>query len=221
MASDSRSPENEQRRAAIERELEAARSRVETLQRELAALDVDSNWQRRGFYTSYYATTGFLLGSLGAAVSLLANIIGSLVWSQLAGVPQSPLRLIQVYLTFPMGESALGIDNGLTLAIGCCLYLGTGMLYGILFQLGLARFAASATLTARLAYATVFAIVLWLVNFYGILAWLQPLLLGGSWILDLIPWWVAAMTHLAYGWTMAVVYPWGEYVPYRVESQQI
>lgn len=208
------------RRAEIERELDALHKRMDALERELAALETgDTTWQGQGFYGVYYATTGFLLGSLGAAVSLTANIIGSLAWGQTAGVPQGPLRLIQVYLTFPLGAPALEIESGLTLAIGCCLYLATGMLYGMLFQLGLARFVPRGSLGTRLVYATVFALLLWLVNFYGILAWLQPLLFGGNWIVELIPWWVAALTHLAFGWTMAVVYPWGEYVPYRVEQE--
>ena len=48
------------------------------------------------------------------------------------------------------------------------------------------------------------AIAVWLVNFYGILSWLQPLLFGGNWIVERIPWWVAAATHLVFGWTMLV-----------------
>jgi hypothetical protein len=47
------------------------------------------------------------------------------------------------------------------------------------------------------------------VNFYLLLAPLQPLLLGGRWIAELIPWWVAALTHLIFGWTVALLYPHG------------
>ena len=64
------------------------------------------------------------------------------------------------------------------------------------------------------------SLAVWLVNFYGILYWLQPLLFGGRWIVDLIPWWVAAPTHLVFGWTMVVLYPLGRYRPYRLENVQ-
>ena len=30
-----------------------------------------------------------------------------------------------------------------------------------------------------------------------------------------LPWWVAAATHLVFGWTIALLYPLGEYTPYR------
>lgn len=67
--------------------------------------------------------------------SLLFNVIGA----PIAG--KTPLELIRVYLTFPLGEKALELSNsgqggyavgdGMILAIGCCLYLATGMLLGI------------------------------------------------------------------------------------------
>ncbi len=75
--------------------------------------------------------------------SLLVNIVGALM------VGKQPLELIRVYLTFPMGEQALdfsAVDNGLILAVGCCLYVATGMLYGILFQIVLTRFTADSSL---------------------------------------------------------------------------
>src|SRR5689334_1876684 len=75
--------------------------------------------------------SGMLLGALAGCVSLLANVIGSVLWPAFSGEPQHPLRLIQVYLTFPMGEVALRLDSGLTMAAGCGLYLLTGMLYGV------------------------------------------------------------------------------------------
>ena len=68
--------------------------------------------------------------------------------------------------------------------------------------------------------ATVVSLAIWAFNFYGILSWLQPLLIGGdpgNWITNpkYLPWWVAAATHLVFGWTIALLYPWGEYTPYR------
>lgn len=206
-------------RRMLQEELDALRNRVEHIERELSREPVRPVVPPGAYYTAYYATTGFMLGIFGAATSLVFNIIGSLLWSQATGHEQNPLHLIQVYLTFPLGEQALHIDGGLTLAIGCCLYLATGMLYGILFYLVLTRLTADSGFLWRMLVVSGLSIAVWLVNFYGILSWLQPLLFGGRWIVDLVPWWVACLTHLVFGWTMVLVYPWGLYVPYQVEVE--
>jgi len=195
------------------RELAELHERIRDIEAELVEEGLRTRWQPREFYTAYYATTGFMLGMIAAAASLLFNIVGALLFGKY------PLELIRVYLTFPLGEQALQIDSGIALAIGCCLYLGTGMLLGIPYQLVLSRFAP-ATFAGRFILVTVMSIALWLVNFYGILSWLQPLLFGGQWIVDEIPWWVAALTHLVFGWTMLLVYPLGLYVPYELPSER-
>ena len=155
-----------------------------------------------------------MLGIFGAVTSLLFNIVGSTL------VGQHPLKLIQVYLTFPLGERALQLSDGLTLAIGCCLYIGTGMLLGIPFQILLSWLTRGKSLAFRMAVGSMLALSMWIVHFYLILGWLQPLLFGGNWIVEQTPAWVAALTHLVYGWTMVVVYPLGEYVPYRRSTEQ-
>ena len=205
-----------------EREDRLARLRAEAARLE-AELDAErfgqaaGEWARRGYYLTYYATAGFFLGMVGALVSLVFNIAGATV----AG--KDPLQLIRVYLTFGLGEKALdpAFDNGLALAMGCVLYIATGMLLGIIFQVVLSRYAAGAGLAGRLVWATALAVAVWLVNFYGLISWLQPLLFGGSWIIDNreLPWWVALATHLVFGWTMAVIYPWGEFRPYRPQTE--
>jgi hypothetical protein len=162
-----------------------------------------------GYRMLRVAAAGLFIGVLAGCTSLVVNVIGSALWPTISGEAQHPLRLIQVYLTFPFGASALEQGSGATLALGCVLYLGTGMLYGMLFELVLATLLPRAGLPARLAACSVLALVVWAVNFYGILIWLQPLLLGGRWIIDLVPWWVAAVTHLVFGWTVAVLYPLG------------
>jgi hypothetical protein len=175
-------------------------------------------WARRGYYLTYYATTGFFLGMVAALVSLMFNIIGATI----AG--EEPLRLIRVYLTFGLGGRALdpAFDNGLALAMGCVLYIATGMLLGIVFHVVLTRYASGASLAGRLVWTSVLAIIVWLVNFYGLLSWIQPLLFGGNWITSTdpvyLPWWVALATHLVFGWTMAVIYPWGLFHPYRLQT---
>ena len=201
-------------------ELAQLRERIRELEDEVLHDEAGEQWQATGFYGSYYATTGFMLGIFGAVASLIANVIAA----PIAG--KHPLELIRVYLTFPLGAKALQltsgaedvyvIGDGVVIAIGCCLYIATGMVLGVVFQLVLTRLVPNAGLVARLVVATILAVIVWLVNFYGVLVWLQPMLFDGDWITDttILPWWVALATHLVFGWTMATVYPWGKYHPY-------
>src|SRR6185437_2955774 len=103
-------------------ELAALRARTVQLEAELAS-DEAAPQPFHGYYTAYYVVAGAMLGIFGATTSLLFNVIGSYLWSELTGREQHPLRLIQVYLTFPLGAAALDINSGVTLAIGSCLYL--------------------------------------------------------------------------------------------------
>jgi len=196
-------------REAKIRELEQLRGRVQALEAELAQGVPPSDWPPRSYYTTYHVLAGCVLGMFGAAASLLFNIIGSLI------VGQHPLKLIQIYLTFPMGETALGTANGLALAIGCCLYLGTGMILGIPLQLVLTRWFDRASLATRFLVVSLLSLGLYLFNFYALLAWLQPLLFGGNWIVEMIPWWVGASTHLVFGWTLLLLQPFSVFVPYQ------
>ena len=187
--------------------------REEALRLEREVLEETSPWQE-SFYWTYYAASGFVLGIFGAVASLVFNIVGS----SMAGL--HPLRLIQVYLTFPLGERALSSDfnSGMVLALGCTLYLLTGMFLGVPFQIAMARFASNASWKQRLVIGSVFGLLLWAVNFYLILSWLQPLLIGGNWITDpkILPPWIGAATHLVFAWTLALLYPWGEYTPFSL-----
>jgi len=207
-----------------EREARLARLREEAtrLQAEIEAEAFGraaGEWARRGYYLTYYATTGFFLGMVAALVSLMFNIVGATI----AG--KDPLELIRVYLTFGLGGRALdpAFNNGLALAMGCVLYIATGMLLGIVFHVVLTRYASGAGLLGRLVWASGLAVAVWVVNFYLLLAWLQPVLFGGNWITSTapvyLPWWVALATHLVFGWTMAVIYPWGLFHPYRLQTE--
>jgi hypothetical protein len=169
------------------------------------------SWQEPSYNAVRYAMAGLWLGGIAGCTSLLMNVIGSVLWPAISNEPQHPLRIIQVYLTFPLGQSALELNSGVLLALGCLLYLCTGMLYGMLFELAISYYVPRAGLKARLAVCSALAILVWMINFYGLLSWLQPLLFGGRWIIELIPPWVGALTHLVFGWTMALIYPLGEY----------
>lgn len=202
-------------------ELLAMRQQANELEAEILEASAAIPWRLTGFYTMYYATNGFLLGLIAAAVSLVFNVIGA----PLAG--KAPLELIRVYLTFPFGERALqltdattqvyAIDNGVILTCGVCLYLFTGMFLGVPFHVLLARFTARATTFQRILFAAALGIFAWAVLFYGVLVWLQPMVCGGNWIAsgEYLPWWVAAATHVVFGVTMVFVFPFGQFVPYQ------
>jgi hypothetical protein len=204
-------------------ELESLRTHVERLEAEIADVRSGATWRASGYYGTYYAAAGFLLGSIAAIVSLAVNMLAA----PLAG--KSPLELIRVYLTFPLGGRALellqgsnayAVNDRVILAFGCCLYLGTGMMLGIPVTLAISRLAKDGGLVKRLVVAGAVSLLIWAVMFYGILSWLQPLLVEGdpgNWITNpaYLPWWVAAATHLVFGLTIALLYPLGEYRPYR------
>jgi hypothetical protein len=200
-----------------QRELAALEARAHELAAELAEDRPVAPFQPKGYYAAYYATTGFMLGIFGAMSSLLFNVVGS------ALVGQHPLELIRVYLTFPLGDKALELDSGLAIAVGCCLYLATGMLLGIPVYLALTWWTANSSLAKRLLVASLISILIWVVMYYGVLAWLQPAVVEmkpENWIIHRVPPWVALLTHLVFGWTIAVLYPLGDFTAYRRPMEQ-
>jgi hypothetical protein len=94
------------------------------------------------------------------------------------------------------------------------------MLLGVPFQIVLSRWFTDAPMKTRGQVVLAMSLGLWIVNFYLILSWLQPLLFGGRWIVDGIPWWVAAATHLVFGGTMWLAQPLGVFVPYRSVAEK-
>lgn len=190
-------------------ELHKLEAEAERLRAEIYAEIRKDGWEPEGYYTLHHTVSGMLLGLVGAAASLIFNVVGSLIFEQY------PLQLIRVYPTYPLGEAALSLDSGFALASGCFLYLCTGALYGIGFHLVLSRFFAESSRVTRFVIATGMGIALWLINYYAILSWVQPALFGGNWIVTMVPWWVAALTHLVFAWTMLAIDRWGKFEPYR------
>ncbi len=193
------------RQQAIEEQLEAIR----TFERGPAAPSGEVGRPPSG---SRHVALGLTLGSVAAIVSLAANALGAPVFDR------RPMELIRVFLTFPLGERPLTVEPGLVLMVGCALFLATGAMYGALLHLVLSKYFGQASVGKQFGVATVLGLGLWVVNFYGILSWLQPLLLGGDWIVRLIPPWVGALTHLAFAWTVALGEVWGRLGSYRSGS---
>lgn len=184
-------------------EIERLKARIQQLEEEMETPAAKNEWVPSEYYTTYHVLAGMMLGFLGAVSSLFFNVVGSIL------IKQHPMELVRIYLTFPLGEKALQIESGAILALGCCLYLGTGMIYGTLFHLVLSRFYNNSPVRTRFGVVSGLGIVLWLINYYGVLSWLQPMLFGGNWIVTMIPAWVAALTHLVFAWTMLLIDEWG------------
>jgi hypothetical protein len=148
---------------------------------------------------TYHALAGLLVGFVSAASSLLFNVVGSLL------VREHPLQIIRVYLTFPFGTRAMDFETGPVVAAGILLYLLTGACLGILFHAMLAGFLGRAPTVWRFLGASALGLLVWVVNFYLILAWLQPIVTGTESILLSVPAWLGASTHLVYAWTAVLV----------------
>ncbi len=188
-------------------EIQELKQRLMHLENEVHSAGPEKHWTPPKFYFAYELMGGMTLGLIGAGASLLFNIIGSSMTGK------HPLEIIRVYLTFPMGEKALSVESDFALAAGVCLYMLTGMIGGIPIHMILSRYFAKASFGIRFIAATVLGLGVWIVNFYVILSWLQPQLIGGNWIVEEIPRWVAAATHVIFAWTMLVMGKLGQFVP--------
>jgi hypothetical protein len=188
-------------------EIYELKQRLMRLESEVHGVVAYERWTPPKFYFAYELMGGMTLGLIAAGASLLFNIIGASMTGR------HPLELIRVYLTFPMGEKALTLESDFALAAGVCLYLLTGMIGGIPIHMILSRYFANSVFVMRFIAATILGLGVWVVNYYGIIAWLQPKLIGGNWILDKIPVWVAVATHLVFAWTMLLVGKLGQFVP--------
>jgi hypothetical protein len=70
----------------------------------------------------------------------------------------------------------------------------------------------------RIALGGLYGLLMWAVNFYGVIVWLQPLLVGHAYVLELMPMGVAIATHVVYGLVLGILQPLGHFVPYRPEA---
>ena len=187
-------------------ELQAETSALlSTIDKESAAKHPDESWPPKTFYWWYHITTGSILGGFGAIASLFFNVVGSVIFDK------NPFELIKIFMTFPMGGSALTSNSETVLIIGIILYIVTGSFYGVIFEVIMARYFKTSSRGSRVIAAMGIGVAIWIINFYGILSWLQPMLFDGNWILQMIPFWVALLTHLVFALTMALIGEWGHF----------
>ena len=139
---------------------------------------------------------GLLIGAVSAAVSLMVCAAVAPYY----GVES--FWIINVYLTFPWLDSLWFDLGGGMMSLGFCLYLITGALYGVAFHWLMLRHLAKLSHTEQLLYTSLIGIGLWVINYYLILYWLQPVVGGERLIALFVPMGMGAAVHLAFVWAM-------------------
>jgi cytochrome c oxidase cbb3-type subunit 2 len=191
------------------------RARIAQHRRAIAELEAELhpgptalNWPPPGFYLTFYVVAGLLIGILGSLTSFAFHVVGSLI------VNQDPLKFLRVYGTVFLGARALTTGELDFFMLVAVVHFSLGAAGGAVFHVLVNRFVPDRPVLHVLLGAA-YGVAMWLVNFYGVLVWLQPRLVGAPYVLDLMPAWVAALTHVIYGLTLGVLQPLGRFVPYR------
>ena len=181
----------------ILQEIERHRQAIADLE---ASLSEVKRWPV-GFYLTFYVVAGMVLGIMGALTSFIFNIVGSLI------VAQDPMKILRVLGTFIIGPEALTTQNLNFLMFVLIFHFSVGAVAGAVFQVMVSRYFSDRPLGHKILLSGAFGLALWIISFYGIISWLQPLLVGKAYILEMMPLSVAASTHLVYGLTLGVLQP--------------
>lgn len=197
----------------IRRQIEEQRAAIARLEARLAEATEEprperAEWPPRGFYLTFYVVAGLLLGILGSLVSFLANVIGSLL------LKQDPLLFLRVYGTFFLGKEALVTDDLNFFMLVAVVHFSIGAIAGAVFHVAVNYFVPERAVL-QIGLGALYGFLMWVVNFYVVIAWLQPRLFGQAYVLELMPAWVAILTHVLYGVTLGALQPLGRFVPYR------
>lgn len=198
-------------RQRLLREIEEHRAAIAALEARVRASEPvrpAAAWPPAGFYMTYYVVAGTLIGILGSLTSFLVNVGGSLL------VNQDPLRVLRVYGTVFLGERALTTDDLNFFMLVAVVHFSVGAVAGAVFHVGVNRFVPDRPVL-QIVLGGVYGLCMWIVNFHFILVWLQPRLVGQAYVLELMPTWIAVLTHLVYGLTLGVLQPLGRFEPYR------
>jgi cytochrome c oxidase cbb3-type subunit 2 len=193
---------------------EDVRRQIEEHRRAIAALEGrlveprGPGWPPAGFYFTFYVVAGMIIGILGSLASFAFNVVGSLL------VNQDPLRFLRVYGTVFLGERALTTDDLNFFMLVAVVHFSVGAAAGAVFHVLVNRFVPTRS-GLQLGLGAAYGLLMWVVNFYVVIAWLQPRLVGQAYVLALMPAWVAVLTHVVYGLTLGALQPLGRFVAYR------
>ncbi len=156
----------------------------------------------RQWRNMFFGTVGAVAGFLGSLVMITGDIIAARVMGK------SPFMMLRVYATLRDGAGALSLSDRSFFLSAFVMHLALGSAFGAIFALIVSGRARFQSMAHYLSAGIMFGLTIWIVNFYLILSWIQPLINGREFILSNIPWWVAAITHAVYGLTIAAVcYP--------------
>ena len=188
--------------------IERHRAAISELEAQLAPEPATAGWPPSGFYLTFYVVAGTIIGILGSLTSFLFNVAGSLL------VNQDPLYILRVYGTVFLGAKALTTEDLNFFMLVAIVHFSVGAIAGAVYHVLVNLFVPDRPLT-QIGLGALYGLLMWIVNFYFVLTWLQPRLVGAPYVLQLMPAWVAAATHLVYGLTLGVLQPLGRFVPYR------
>jgi hypothetical protein len=190
-------------------EIAAQRARLAALEQQLGSLaPASASWPPRGFYLTFHVVAGLMIGVLGSITSFLFHILGSLL------VNQDPLYVLRVWGTVFLGERALTTSDLNFFMLVAVVHFSIGAVAGAVFHVLVSFFVPDRPLR-QLGLGAAYGLLMWVVNFYFVLVWLQPRLVGEAYVLHLMPAWIAALTHLIYGLTLGALQPLGRFQPYR------
>ena len=181
---------------------------IRTIESERSDAHRGAAWPPAGFYLTFYVVAGIIIGILGSVTSFAFNVVGSLL------VSQDPLRFLRVYGTVFLGPRALTTDDLNFFMLVAVVHFSVGAAAGAVFHVLVNRFVPGRA-GVQILLGGAYGLLMWLVNFYLVIAWLQPRLVGQAYVLELMPAWVAALTHVVYGLTLGVLQPLGRFVAYR------
>ena len=153
----------------------------------------------RQWRAMYFGTIGAVAGFLGSLAMIAADILAA----QVMGKP--PFMMLRVYATLRDGAGALSLSDWTSFLSAFVMHLALGSALGAIFALSFSGRARYQSAGHYLSAGLVFGLSIWIINFYLLLSWIQPLINGREYILSNIPWWVAAITHALYGLTLAAV----------------
>lgn len=209
----------EEKRESLLAEIERHRQAIENLEERLQRVESEEKtaWPPRDFYTTYYVVVGMIIGTMGALTSFFFNVIGSMF------VNQDPMMLIRVFGTLFKGREALVTEDQNFIMLVLLVHFTVGAAGGAVYHVLVNLRCADRSYGQKVLLGVGWGLVIWIVNFYLILSWLQPMYVGEAFILRMIPIWVAVFTHGIYGLTLGLLEPIGRFVPYsqpREEGQR-
>lgn len=205
-------------RKEIEAEIASHRRSIAELEAQIdtgSSEKVAAPWPPPGFYLTFYVVVGTILGVLGSLASFLFNVFGSLI------VNQDPYRILRVYGTVFLGQDALTTDNLNFFMLVAIVHFSVGAMAGAVFHVALNRYYPNASGMQQIGLGALYGLLMWFVNFYLVLWWLEPALVGRAYVLELMPVWVAVLTHIIYGVTLGALQPLGQFSPYTTAEVEV